>query len=49
MTGPAHGADLRIYATVAVEGGTRLVPLPPGMVSTAVAPASMAKKGTAPG
>lgn len=28
----AHGADLRVCATVAVEGRSRLVPLAPGTV-----------------
>ncbi len=37
MAGRAHGADLRICATVAVEGRTRLVPLAPGTVSTVAA------------
>jgi hypothetical protein len=46
MAGRVHGADLRVYATVVVEGRARLVPLPPGTGSTAAELASPAKEGT---
>jgi hypothetical protein len=48
MAGRANGADPRIYATVAVEGRARLVPLPPEPVSTATKPACVVREGAAP-
>ncbi|MBV9026825.1 MAG: hypothetical protein JO362_24195 [Streptomycetaceae bacterium] len=46
MAGRQHAADLRIYATVAVEGRARLVPLPLGTVSAITEPASVVKEDT---
>lgn len=48
MAGRAHGADLRICAVVAVEGRSRLVPLPPGADSTAAESTSAVGEGAAP-
>lgn len=46
MAGRVHGADLRICATVAVEGRARLVPLATGTVSTAAEPSHLVTKTT---
>jgi hypothetical protein len=47
MAGRQQGADQRIRAVVAVEGRSRLVPLPPGANSTAAESTSVVEEGTA--
>jgi hypothetical protein len=49
MAGRVHGADLRVYATVAVEGRSGLVPLLPETVSGDSEAPSVAREGTTQG